>query len=140
MPAKKRKSLNHNFVRIYASRFEFVLILTIHCAAILAAFLAELPFLVKHLLIIGLFVFMAVACHRWRTKPNIKLKHQDGQWSVATPMGKQVIKSCYYWSRFCVVLSLENNSRWHKRYCTIFYDACSVDDFRHIKLVSRYGL
>ena len=137
---KKRKSLKYNIVRIHRSRCELALLLSLHCLAIVAVFIAALPLFIQHFLIVALFLSMAFACQRWRKLSRKKLTYQDGHWALLTPMGKKAINACYYWSRFCVVLNLESESLWQKRYCHIFFDACSADDFRYIQLISRYAL
>lgn len=139
-PEKKRKSLKHSFATIHPSKVELALLLVLHCAAVLAIVIAALPFLLKQLLVVSVVLVMAYRCHQWRATPSKRWLHQNDRYYLSSKDQKEAITACYYWSRSCVVLIAEGATVWNKQYRVIFWDACSADDFRHIKLVSRYQL
>ena len=139
-PENKRKSLKHSFAQIGPSKTELAVALVLHMAAMVAVLVAAIPFILTLLLVVVLFVLMARHCHQWRCAPIKRWIFQNDRWYLSSHKQKEAITGCYYWSRLCVVLTAEGATLWNKQYRLIFWDACSADDFRHIKLVSRYGL
>jgi hypothetical protein len=48
------------------------------------------------------------------------------------------IMTCYYWSRFLVVLIVQDESKSaRQQYMPILYDSCSAQEFRFIKVMSK---
>lgn len=139
--AKKRKSLKHANIRIGRSHAELILILSLHAVAVLAVFLAAFPVFIQLFIAISLVVSMGRFCHCWRSASAQRLVYKDDEWYIVatTQEHKQVVSACHYWSRFFVVLSIQRKKYWPRRYCALYWDAFSPDDFRHIKLLSRFG-
>jgi len=139
-PEPKRKSLRHSFAQIGSSKAELIVVLAVHIAAIVALMITAIPFILKHLMIVALILAMGFRCHQWRSSPIRRWVYQNDRWYLRSHLKQEAIIGCYYWSRLFIVLIAEGASLWNKQYRLIFWDACSAEDFRHIKLVSRYSL
>jgi hypothetical protein len=119
---------------------------------IVVSFLSSgLSFKWAQLPIVLVCIHLGFYCYQWRLLPNYRLQFLADRWHLLTKQEspdietlkakEQIrlsIKACYYWSRFLVVLIVEDEALKSRiQYIPIVFDCCNEDDFRFIKVMSK---
>jgi len=128
-----------------------MLVSCLHLLIIMSFLSSHLSLGWAQLPIILLSLHLGLYWYQWRRLPRYRLQFSAERWHLlkqqrnfdvdALETEEQVrlpIKACYYWSRFLVVLIVDDESiNARQQYMPILYDCCSAQEFRFIKVMSK---
>lgn len=121
--------------------------LAMHCLALSAVLMAAVPIVYKAGLIVTLFVSVAYRVYCWYTTPLYRLSYRENAWFAVT-LGDDsetsratelTLVDCYYWSRWLLVLRVEN-ALGRRCYMPLAWDCCERDNFHRLRILSKYFL
>ena len=136
---------------IRPSKCLLMLVTGMHLTSIVSFLYSHLLLVWAQIPIILLALHLGYYWYQWRRLSDYRLQYSAQRWylceqqkntGLAKSKQKKLtrlhIKACYYWSRFLVILIVEEeSSRARKRHMPIVYDCCSASGFRFIKVMSK---
>ena len=147
-PLKKASS---QLIRIKPSKCLLALVTLLHVLIVVSFLSSSLSFTWLQIPIILLCIHLGFYWYQWRALPCYRLQCLGEHWCLlqnkknadrsglgTKPQSRLSIKTCYYWSRFLVILIVEGEHKTSRpQYIPIVFDCCSKDDFRFIKVISK---
>jgi hypothetical protein len=128
-----------------------MLVTCLHLLIIMALLSSHLSLEWAQIPIVLLALHLGLYWYQWRRLLRYRLQFSAERWHLlkqqrnfdadALAINEQArltIKACYYWTRFLVVLIVEDESmNPQQQYMPILYDCCSAQEFRFIKVMSK---
>lgn len=141
-PEKNPLSRQISSVEIGTSAVYRLAVCLLHLCMLVGLWLTRLP-LWANLAIASLVLLHGFFwLRRWQAKRPLYFQQQDGFWLLVNDQQRLQLVDCYYSTRWLVVLRLQDlsSAEMIRRfvYLPIFFDACSAEDFRHLRVASRY--
>lgn len=147
-PLKKASS---QLLRIKPSKCLLVLVTLLHVLIVVSFLSSRLSLAWLQIPIILLCIHLGFYWYQWRALPCYRLQFLGEHWCLlqkqknanSSGLGTKAearlsIKTCYYWSRFLVVLIVEDEHKKSRpQHIPIVFDCCSKDDFRFIRVTSK---
>lgn len=138
-------------IRIKPSKLLLALVTLLHVLIVMSFLSSSLSPAWLQVPIITLSIHLGLYLHQWRELPYYRVQYLGECWCLlqqqrnlaaenleAKMEVRLLINTCYYWSRFLVVLIVEDEHRKSRpQYIPIVFDCCSKDDFRFIRVMSK---
>jgi hypothetical protein len=138
-------------IRIKPSKCLLMLVSCLHLLIVTSFLSSHLSLEWAQIPIILLSLHLGLYWYQWRRLPRYRLQYLAERWcfrkqqrniDVDVLETKEEtllpIMTCYYWSRFLVVLIVQDESKSaRQQYMPILYDSCSAQEFRFIKVMSK---
>jgi hypothetical protein len=138
-------------IRIKPSKSLLIIVTLLHVLIVVSLLSSSLSLKWAQIPIILLCIHLGFYWHQWRLLPCYRLQYLAERWHLLTKQKKSYandleakieaclsIKACYYWSRFLVVLIVEDKHvKSRLQYIPIVFACCPRDEFRFIKVMSK---
>jgi hypothetical protein len=138
-------------IRINPSKCLLKLVTGLHVLIIASFLCSHLSLHWAQIPVILLSVHLGFYWNQWRRQPSFRLQYLAERWHLrqqlrnldvaaaeSTAGTRLSIEACYYWSRFLVVLIVDDGSqKSRQQYIPLLYDCCSAAEFRFIKVMSK---